>query len=135
MYPEQPYVGSPAYSPSLYGTWDPNWRGFIGTTFIVALEEFPNLISDATQNLMLRSLYNATKGDEYRFGSLEPGSDNLFPAYSNPVNNSCPFLEKYPGANYWFPGYYAGLHVWVDRPPAKRLQHDQERRKVCTGNH
>ncbi|KAF4461044.1 hypothetical protein FALBO_12159 [Fusarium albosuccineum] len=83
--PSEPDVGSEAYPASIYNTWDPNWRGFVGTTLIMALEEFPHLISKPTQELMLESLHNATKGDEYRFGNLDPKKDNLYPAYSNPA--------------------------------------------------
>ncbi|KAK2031077.1 hypothetical protein LX32DRAFT_557753, partial [Colletotrichum zoysiae] len=83
MYPEQPYVGSPHYLGSIYNSWDPNWRGFIGTTLIMALEEFPHLLSNDTQDLILQSLYNTTKGDEYRVGGVD--DDNLYPSYSNPA--------------------------------------------------
>lgn len=82
--PEEPVVGSPAYPGSIYGTWDGNWRGFVGTTFIVGLEEFPHLLSNETTTLMLESLKNATIGDSYRVGGLD--GDNLYPAYSNPVS-------------------------------------------------
>ncbi|KAH7311449.1 hypothetical protein B0I35DRAFT_396137 [Stachybotrys elegans] len=82
--PEEPLVGIPTYNPRIYGSWDPNWRGFVGTTFIMAMEEYSHLISKPTQDLILQSLYNATKGDEYRFGNLDPLKDNLYPAYSNP---------------------------------------------------
>ncbi|KAJ4007672.1 hypothetical protein NW752_010341 [Fusarium irregulare] len=83
--PEEPSVGSASYPARIYNSWDPNWRGFVGTTFIMALEEFPKLISKTTQDLMLESLHNATKGDEYRFGNLDPKKDNLYPSYSNPA--------------------------------------------------
>ncbi|KAH7368787.1 hypothetical protein B0T11DRAFT_350350 [Plectosphaerella cucumerina] len=82
--PEEPYVGSPAYPAKIYGSWDPNWRGFVGTTLVMAMEEFPDLLSKSTQKLILESLHNATKGDDYRFGHLDPSQDNLYPAYSNP---------------------------------------------------
>ncbi|KAM5358458.1 hypothetical protein ACJZ2D_015272 [Fusarium nematophilum] len=82
--PEEPYVGSPAYPPKIYGSWDPNWRGFVGTTLIMAIEEYSHLITKSTQRLILQSLYNTTKGDEYRFGHTDPTQDNLYPAYSNP---------------------------------------------------
>ncbi|KAI1495435.1 hypothetical protein F5X99DRAFT_403575 [Biscogniauxia marginata] len=82
--PEEPYVGTPAYSASIYNSWDPNWRGFVATTLILVLEEFEHLVSRPTQDLILQSLYNATKGDEYRFGNLDREKDNLYPAYSNP---------------------------------------------------
>ena len=82
-YPEEPEVGTEVYPASIYNSWDPNWRGFIGTTFIVMLEQFPDLISDAVQDLILASLFNATVGDSYRVGGVD--DDNLYPSYSNPV--------------------------------------------------
>lgn len=57
----------------------------MGTTLVMCLEEFPHLLSDATQQLVLSSLRNATKGDEYRSGHLDPKLDNLYPSYSNPA--------------------------------------------------
>lgn len=84
--PEEPYVGSPTYQPHIYNTWDPNWRGFIGTTLIIIMEEYEHLLSHDTQELVLESLHNATKGDEYRVGGVD--NDNLYPAYSNPVRTS-----------------------------------------------
>lgn len=60
--PEEPEIGSPDYPPSIYGSWDPNWRGFVGTTFIVGLEEFGHLITPEVTCLMLESLKNATIG-------------------------------------------------------------------------
>ncbi|KAI5460845.1 hypothetical protein BGZ63DRAFT_357733 [Mariannaea sp. PMI_226] len=81
---EEPEVGSPAYQPKIYGSWDPNWRGFVGTTLIMVIEEHSHILSKRTQELILQSLYKAAKGDEYRFGHLDPTQDNLYPAYSNP---------------------------------------------------
>ncbi|KAK7408685.1 hypothetical protein QQX98_009153 [Neonectria punicea] len=82
--PEEPYVGSPAYPATIYGSWDPNWRGFVGTTLILAMEEFSQLLAKDTQKLILDALYKATIGDSYRFGHLDKAQDNLYPAYSNP---------------------------------------------------
>ena len=76
-------VGSPAYPGVIYGTYDGNWREFVGTTLIVGLEEFPHLLSAETQDLMLKSLYNATVGDSYRNFGVD--GDNFTPAYDNPV--------------------------------------------------
>jgi hypothetical protein len=83
VYPEEPTVGTPAYQSDLYDTWDPNWRGFIGTAFIIALEEFSYLISSEVTQLMVESLYNGTIGDSYRVGGVD--GDNLYPSYTNPV--------------------------------------------------
>ncbi|EXL68884.1 hypothetical protein FOPG_15073 [Fusarium oxysporum f. sp. conglutinans race 2 54008] len=83
-------TGSDAYR-DIDNYWDPDWRGFTGTTLIMALEEFPKLISKSVQQLLLESLHNATKGDEYRFGNLDPNKDNLYPAHSNPISEEkCP---------------------------------------------
>ncbi|KAH8659266.1 hypothetical protein BGZ60DRAFT_382353 [Tricladium varicosporioides] len=80
--PEEPSVGSKYYPQKIYNSWDPNWRGFIGTAFIIGLEEFGHLLSPEVTTLLEESLYNATSGDTYRVGGVD--SDNLYPAYSNP---------------------------------------------------
>jgi hypothetical protein len=112
-YPEEPYVGSLVYAPNIYNSWDPNWRGFIGTTLIIAIEEYEHLLSEATTNLVLESLHNATKGDEYRVGGVD--DDNLYPAYSNPVSAGC--CKVYRRSADVCIGYHAGLHVWLDWTP------------------
>lgn len=84
-FPEEPEVGSEGYPAVIYDSWDPNWRGFVGTTFVVMLEEYPDCLSEATKELMVDSLYHATVGDTYRVGGID--DDNLYPAYSNPVNS------------------------------------------------
>ncbi|KAJ0165842.1 hypothetical protein CTA2_9770 [Colletotrichum tanaceti] len=94
MYAEEPYVGSPNYRGEMYDSWDPNWRGFVGTTLVMALEEFPHLLSNGTQDLILESLHNTTKGDEYRVGGVD--DDNLYPAYSNPAIMRA-FVSGYTG--------------------------------------
>ncbi|OHE97741.1 hypothetical protein CORC01_06946 [Colletotrichum orchidophilum] len=94
MYDGQPYVGSAHYAESIYNSWDPNWRGFVGTTLVMALEEFPHLLSNDTQELILESLYNTTKGDTYRVGGVD--DDNLYPAYSNPAIMRA-FVSGYTG--------------------------------------
>lgn len=47
------------------------------------MEEFSHLLNKHTQDLILESLRNSTKGDEYRVGGVD--DDNLYPSYSNPV--------------------------------------------------
>ncbi|KAL0943340.1 uncharacterized protein CTRU02_201226 [Colletotrichum truncatum] len=94
MYPEEPYVGTEDYPGKIYNSWDPNWRGFVGTTLVMALEEFPHLLSNDTQDLILESLHNTTKGDEYRVGGVD--DDNLYPAYSNPAIMRA-FVSGYTG--------------------------------------
>lgn len=81
VYPEQPTVGTEAYPGVIYNPWDPNWRGFIGTTFIAILEEFRHLLDDDLKTLMLKSLHLDAIGDTYRVGGVN--DDNLYPSYSN----------------------------------------------------
>jgi hypothetical protein len=81
-YPEEPTVGTEQYAPTIYNSWDPNWRGFVGTTLVVMLEEFSHLLPQDVQTYMVESLYNTTIGDSYRVGGVD--DDNLYPAYSNP---------------------------------------------------
>jgi hypothetical protein len=116
-YPEEPYVGSPVYAPDIYNSWDPNWRGFIGTTLIIAMEEYEHLLSEETKGLVLDSLYNATKGDEYRVGGVD--DDNLYPAYSNPVSRCC--IDQGIGQNLGFADlltlvHYESICVRLDWP-------------------
>jgi hypothetical protein len=80
------HVGSKYYPPNIYNSWDPNWRGFVATVFIMCLEEFPTLLTPKVTALLLESLHNATVGDSYRVGGVD--NDNLYPAYSNPVGAS-----------------------------------------------
>ena len=54
----------------------------MGTTLVLMLEEFPDLIPQDTKSRMMESLYNTTIGDSYRVGGVD--DDNLYPAYSNP---------------------------------------------------
>jgi len=109
--PEEPTVGSSVYPAKIYNSWDPNWRGFIGTAFIVGLEEFGHLITPNVTTLLLESLYNATKGDEYRVGGVD--SDNLYPAYTNPVSRSLASDKSFAKR---FTVYHARFHSWMDRP-------------------
>ncbi|KAK6851764.1 hypothetical protein PG995_011889 [Apiospora arundinis] len=83
VYPEQPTVGHGDYKPVIYSSWDPNWRGFIGTNLIVIYEEFEAILPGDVKQLILSSLYNATVGDSYRIGGVD--DDNLYPSYSNPA--------------------------------------------------
>ncbi|KAJ5001398.1 hypothetical protein K4K48_001490 [Colletotrichum sp. SAR 10_66] len=84
VYPEEPTVGSPAYPKNqIFNSWDPNWRGFIGSNLIVIYEEFRHLISEDVQMLILESMRNNTIGDSYRVGGVD--DDVLYPSYSNPA--------------------------------------------------
>ena len=110
--PEEPEEPQPPVV--IYRSWDPNWRGFIGTSLIVAIEEYSDLLSDGTKDLIVESIYNATVGDSYRTGSTQPGKDNLFPAYSNPVCFMYSVLTHIGSANIAI-GYHARIRRWMGR--------------------
>lgn len=58
-----------------------DWRGFIGTAFIVCLEEYSTLLPAWLQTSMISSLHLNALGDAYRVGGVD--DDNLYPFYSN----------------------------------------------------
>lgn len=75
------------------------------------MEEFPHLLSWDVQDLILESLHNATKGDEYRVGGVN--DDNLYPSYSNPVSwliNHLSFTNELTCEEV----YHACLCGWLD---------------------
>ncbi|KAF7187441.1 hypothetical protein HII31_11330 [Pseudocercospora fuligena] len=80
-YPEQPYPGTEVYPAVIYNTWDPNWRGFIGTAMIVCYEEFGHLLPEDLKQRIMKSLHLDAIGDTYRVYGVD--DDNLTPAYSN----------------------------------------------------
>ena len=81
--PEEPKVGTAVYPPEIYDTWDPNWRGFIGTALVIGYEEYSHLLSPKVQSLILESLHHNAVGDSYRVGGVN--GDNLYPYYTNPA--------------------------------------------------
>ncbi|KAI9733053.1 MAG: hypothetical protein M1834_003598 [Cirrosporium novae-zelandiae] len=80
---EEPLVGTSVYPANIYNSWDPNWRGFISCAFIMALEEFGDLITPEVTKLLHSTLYISAKGDSYRVGGVD--GDNLYSSYSNPA--------------------------------------------------
>lgn len=81
VYPESPSPGTAAYPAVIYNSWDPNWRGFIGTAFIIIVEEFGHLLPHKLEENLVKSIHLSALGDTYRVGGVD--DDNLYPAYSN----------------------------------------------------
>ncbi|KAH9883798.1 hypothetical protein F4778DRAFT_801072 [Xylariomycetidae sp. FL2044] len=71
------------YPPEIYGSYDPNWREFIGTQLVQIVEEFGHLLSDELITRIEDSLEAAAVGGMRRNGTY-PEDDNLVLAYSNP---------------------------------------------------
>ncbi|KIK68511.1 hypothetical protein GYMLUDRAFT_721800 [Collybiopsis luxurians FD-317 M1] len=67
--PDSPNPGD-TWAPEIYTSYDPNQGLFVGTSFIIILEEFARLLDPDVEDLVKKSLYNATIGDGYRNGGL-----------------------------------------------------------------
>ncbi|KAF4544405.1 uncharacterized protein LTHEOB_5975 [Lasiodiplodia theobromae] len=84
--PDQPdpTPDSDLYPPEIYTTYDPNWREFIGTTLVQAVEEFEHLLGEDLVSAIETSLTHAAIGGMRRNGTY-PEDDNLILGYSNPA--------------------------------------------------
>ncbi|KAK8052368.1 hypothetical protein PG993_003753 [Apiospora rasikravindrae] len=78
-----PTPDSPLYPPSIYDTYDPNWREFIGSQLIQVVEEFSDKIGPELVGRIENSIEAAAVGGTRRNGTF-PEDDNLILAYSNP---------------------------------------------------
>lgn len=71
---EAPY---PPETPTMWEDYDPNWRQFVGTTFALMLEDFPDRLSDARRAEMFAAIELACEG--------EVAEGRLGPSYANPA--------------------------------------------------
>lgn len=78
----RPTDANPQPGGAIYSAYDPNMGLFVSTSFIIALEEFGDLLSEDLKGTIKESMRNATIGDGYRVGGVD--RDNLRPPYSNP---------------------------------------------------
>lgn len=79
---EEPIPGTAQYPATIYNSYDPNWREFVGTAFILAIEEYSDLLGKSLVNKMLVSLKHAVLGGLTRVGL---DGDNLDLIYTNPA--------------------------------------------------
>lgn len=68
---------APAQGSVIWRDYDPNWREFVGTTFMIVLEEFPGRLPDGLAAQMNRSIAHAVAG--------EITNARLDPTYTNPT--------------------------------------------------
>ncbi|KAK1584951.1 uncharacterized protein LY79DRAFT_635947 [Colletotrichum navitas] len=78
-----PTPDSELYPPSIYNTYDPNWREFIGTQLIQDVELYGDLLGDELVKKIEDALEIQAVGAMRRNGSF-PEGDNLILGYSNP---------------------------------------------------
>jgi hypothetical protein len=71
--PEEPEPGANAV---MWRAYDPNWREFIGTTFAVILNEYPDRLPPDLAGELLASINHAVEG-EMKQGRLSPSYTNI----------------------------------------------------------
>ncbi|KAG4431340.1 hypothetical protein IFR05_013172 [Cadophora sp. M221] len=79
--PDEPVPQSPLYPPKIYGSYDPNWREFIGSQLVQVVEEFEDLLGPDLVSDIEKAMVYAAVGAMRRNGTAP---DNLVLAYSNP---------------------------------------------------
>ncbi|KAL3423086.1 hypothetical protein PVAG01_04833 [Phlyctema vagabunda] len=79
-----PTPDSDLYSPEIYGTYDPNWREFVGSQLVQVVAEFEGLLEPDLVSEIESSLAHAAVGAMRRNGTF-PEGDNLILGYSNPA--------------------------------------------------
>lgn len=95
--PDEPTPQEGVYEPNIYNSWDPNWRDFVGTAFIIILNDYSDRLSNSSLKELEDMTFLLARGDQYRVGGVD--SDNLYPAYSNPWMMRC-VLQSFAG-NYF----------------------------------
>lgn len=76
--PEEPH---PPANPTIWQHYDPNWREFICTVFIILLKEFDDLLPDDLQDKMLHSIQLAAEGAYMRKVDAEYTNISLMSAF------------------------------------------------------
>ena len=71
--PEEPEPGSSAV---MWRAYDPNWREFVGTSFAVILNEYPDRLPADVDRDMLTAIDHAVEG-EMKQGRLQPSYTNI----------------------------------------------------------
>src|SRR5690606_34560683 len=77
-FPEEP---TPVGNPLIWRDYDPNWREFICTVFIILLKEFAVLLPDVLQQKMHQSIFLAAQGSFERKVSAEYTNISLMSAF------------------------------------------------------
>ena len=112
--PGKPYYGTfrrNLWEPSahdgavIWKDYDPNWREFIGTTFAMILEEFPNRIPRDLARRLNESIVRAVVG--------EIGNKRLVPTYTNPAL-MYGFLWNYAAVRNHRADWVTGSRAWQE---------------------
>lgn len=93
-----PNEPDPPVSSSDWSGFDPNWRVFIGTTFAVMINEYPDRLPAGLQKRMMASIVYALQG-EMQEGRLAPSYTNIALMYGYLLS----YAAEYGGKPEWKP--------------------------------
>ncbi|THH15465.1 hypothetical protein EW146_g5028 [Bondarzewia mesenterica] len=91
--PQDPFPGTSLLGTIPYTSWDPNWRDFVGTAWILALERSGRLIPDSVVSQVEQSLLKAGKGNLLRYQGRGPYANSVT------VNSSADNLDAVRAVN------------------------------------
>jgi hypothetical protein len=110
--PDEPEPGSKA---TMWRAYDPNWRVFLGTTFAVILNEYPDRIPADLGPAMMESINYAVAG--------EIKEKRLLPSYTN-ISLMYGFLWNYAATRGNHPEWIAPSEKWQEDTYKLYKQHD-----------
>jgi len=102
-YRTSPAQPEPPAGAAIWKDYDPNWREFIGTTFAMILEEFPDRIPQELQRRLEASIDHAVAGEIL--------DGRLVPTYTNPAL-MFGFLLDFAGVRSHRPDWVAQGATW-----------------------
>lgn len=92
--PEEPTPQDEVYPIEIWSGYDPNWRDFVGSAFILLLSDYKDRLTDTMLSQVEDIVYLMAKGDQYRVAFHN--DDLFYPAYSNPWLMRC-ILQSFTG--------------------------------------
>jgi hypothetical protein len=110
-----PAEPEPAPDAVMWRAYDPNWREFVGTTFALILNEYPDRIPAEMRKRMIDAIDDAVAGE------MKQG--RLVPTYTNPAL-MYGFLWNYAAVQGGRPEWKAPAEQWMDTVYKLYKQHD-----------
>ena len=110
--PAEPEPGPDAV---MWRAYDPNWREFVGTTFAVILNQYPDRVPAELRKRMIDAIDDAVAGE------MKQG--RLVPTYTNPAL-MYGFLWNYAAVHGGRPEWKAQAGQWMDTVYKLYKQHD-----------
>lgn len=109
--PSEPSPQDDIYEVKIYSSYDPNWRDFIGSAFVVILAEYKDRLSPTGLKNIEDIIYLLARGDQYRVGGSS--GDLFFPSYTNPWMMRC-VLQSFTGQYFGDKNMTQAGENWAD---------------------